>query len=436
MRGPPRRALVIGGGVAGLAAAFALRERGVAVELLESRSRLGGRVFSFDDRRLARTLDNGPHVMLGCYRHMRRLLRRIGSEQGFERPAALRLAYRQRDGTATALRLSPLPPALALPPALLGWSALAFGARLRALRGAVAALLGAPVDWTLEEWLQRRGQHGAPRDFLWDPLCLAVMNADAHEVSAALFLRTVRRAFSSSAAAAAIWIPARPWGALIDAPAQHALAAAGVTVRLHSRVTAVAIEDGRVRSLTVGEAPRPLSEEEVVVFALPWRPFSQLVSCHLAPVGTFAARSIVNVYFDCGAAAPLPDDGRLVALVGGRPFQFVYRTPDDAPGRFALIASASSELEGLTTEAVAQRAREQLAHYYPGAVLPADATWRVTKEAAATLLADPGTCRLRPRPGPIDGLSNALVCGDWTQTYLPSTLEGAAESGHRVAAAL
>ena len=86
------RAYVVGGGVAGIAAAFALRDRGGAVELLEGHHHLGGRAFTLPDRDGMPQADNGPHVILGCYERFRELLRRIGSEDGFLQPRALQLA--------------------------------------------------------------------------------------------------------------------------------------------------------------------------------------------------------------------------------------------------------------------------------------------------------------------------------------------------------
>ena len=113
-----RRAFVLGGGVAGLSAAFGLAERGFAVELLESRRHVGGRAFSSDDRALGH-LDNGFHVMLGCYRAMRALLRRLGTEGDFQQDRSLQMAYRFADGRFTELSLSRLPVPVAMPWSLL-----------------------------------------------------------------------------------------------------------------------------------------------------------------------------------------------------------------------------------------------------------------------------------------------------------------------------
>lgn len=424
----PARATVIGGGVAGIAASFALRDRGYEVELWEGRGHLGGRAFSFEDGRMGGETDNGPHVMLGCYDEMRRLLRRLGTEHLFSRPRRLTLAYREEGGATSSLELSRLPTPLAMPAALLSFGAMSWSDRWRALRGMVGALRGAPADWSLEEWLEARRQSGGPRRFLWEPLCLAVMNAEPAEVSAALFLGTLQRAFSGSAANAAIWVPAAPWSEIIGRPAVAALKREGVAVRLNRRVRAVELTGGRVvrvRSDTVSWEPRG---DDRVVSAVPWQHFARLFPEESAAAATFDGRAIYNVYFAFDGPV-LQDEGALTALVDGRPFQFVYRSPGAPAGRFALIASACAELEGCSVADIELIAREQLARYYPGATLPEVASVRVTKEPAATLVTAPEVVARRPPVGRHPRVANLAVCGDWTQTQLPSTLEGAAASG-------
>ena len=109
MSAAPPEAVVVGGGVAGLVAAFGLADRGYRVTLLESRQRCGGRAFSTPDRVFDRALDNGFHVMLGCYRATRALCRRLGTEGGFQQDRTLQMRYRFVGGRATSLSLSRLP---------------------------------------------------------------------------------------------------------------------------------------------------------------------------------------------------------------------------------------------------------------------------------------------------------------------------------------
>ncbi len=424
------RALVLGGGLAGIAAAFLLADRGHAVTLLESHGWLGGRAFSFHDRVSDAWLDNGPHVMLGCYAAMRGLLRRIGSEDGFAAAAALTVAYREAGGRASRLRLRRWPVPLAMPFGLFGLP-LGFGGRLRALRGLLASLRRPPADWTVQRWMERKGQIGGPDRFFWVPLCRAVMNAEPGEASAMLFLATLREAFSGAAANGAIWVPARPWRELVDVPAQRALAAAGVAVRLGARVAALERAGARVAAVVLGSGERlAVADGDVLVSALPWHALARLLGEPAPAFGRVQGSPIVSAHFQVAdGAPPLPDDGPLVALVDGEPFHFVCRTPGGDPRRFAVLSGGGRVFDGMSVDAIERAARAQLARHYPEWGEEVAATVRISKEARATILPAPAALALRPSPGVLaGGPGNLRVCGDWTACGLPSTLEGAVRS--------
>ena len=62
-----KKVLVIGGGLAGLSSAAYLSKNNFKVKLLESSPKLGGRTYSFLDKETNTILDNGQHVLMGCY---------------------------------------------------------------------------------------------------------------------------------------------------------------------------------------------------------------------------------------------------------------------------------------------------------------------------------------------------------------------------------
>jgi uncharacterized protein with NAD-binding domain and iron-sulfur cluster len=485
-------AYVLGGGVAGLTAAFGLADRGYRTTLLESRGWLGGRAFSSFDKAAERHLDNGPHAMLGCYRSTRALLRRLGTEGLFQQDRALAMAYRAPGGRTLWLRLSRLPVPLALPLALCTFG-MPWGARLRALWGMAMSLLPTPKDRTLAAWLARHRQTGAPDAHLWRPLCRAIMNVEPEQCAAADFLATLREAFTGSAARAAFWLPTRPWGEVFGDPAPQALAAAGVAVRCGARVQALELAAGAglaaaaaaartalptatttAPSATSASAERSpaatglargaqpaatrragdaapavaaigladgerivLRPGDVVVSALPWFALRAALPSLPEPLGRLDGSPIVSAYVTLAPTAPpLPDDGPVVALVDGAPFHFVLRTPGGDPRQCALLSGGDRSLDGQTVDAIAGRALAQLAAYVPEAAL-AGATVRVRKEQRATFVAAVGSDAARPAPGRLpDGPANLFVCGDWTATGLPATLEGAARSAECAVAAV
>jgi hydroxysqualene dehydroxylase len=429
-----RRAFVLGGGVAGIAAALGLRDRGFDVTLLETRRWLGGRAFSSQDPATGWTLDNGPHVMLGCYRAMRELLRRIGSEHAFQQDRRLQMTSRDAAGGVAQLSLSRLPVPLAMPWALMRLP-LPLGARLRALRGMVSSLRGAPADWTLADWFDRRGQNGVPDAWLWRPLCRAIMNVEPELASAADFLATLRQAFAGRASNAAFWLPRRPWSEIVGTPALEALRGEGIHVRLGVRVTGLSLGNDRVSAIETypGESV-VLLPGDLVVSALPWFALDALLPGMLPQLEEIASSPIVSTYFETATVEDaLLDEGPVVALVDGDPFHFVLRVPDGDPRRFALLSGGGRVFDGMAVDAIATLAREQVLRHYSGWRGGANATVRVRKEQHATFVAAPGTSSMRPKPGRVPGgLHNLRLCGDWTDTGLPATLEGAVRSAEEM----
>lgn len=430
MSGPianARRALVLGGGVAGITAAFLLRDRGFAVELHEAHRGLGGRAFTLPARPGEPPIDNGPHVILGCYDAFSRLLNRLGTARHFAPASRLSLAYRERDGRASSLRLLPGPVPLTFPLALLCTRALSMRDRLRAARGLIAATR-VPVDGaSLAQWLARHGQDGGPRRVLWDPLCRAIANAEAEEIDAALMLATLKRAFGGSGRRAAILIPDAPWSAILGEPALASLRANGVGVEFASRIDAIEVDGGAVVALRVANGVRrAIARDDLVVSALPWHALARALP-GVTAAAKLDGKPMLSVAFWCDHDPGLPAD-LLIALVDGEPFHFFCRRAGDPPDRFALISGGARGLDGIPTEAIVERALAQLVRAFPGARLASGVHARVSMESRATLWPRPGESALRPRPGPVDGIGNFVLAGDWTATGLPSTLEGAALS--------
>lgn len=430
------RAVVLGGGVAGLVAAFGLRDRGHDVTLLESRRWLGGRAFSSPDPVTGRVLDNGGHVMLGCYTAMRRLVRRLGTENGFDAHASLTMAYRTRDGRAARLALARLPVPFAMPFALARLP-ITMRERLAAMRGMAAVLRRAPDGQSFGEWLQRHGQAGAPDAWLWRPLCRAVMNVEPDDAAANDFLTTLREAFAGSAARAAFHVPKRPWGELLGAPAVPALRAAGVVVRTGVRATALRVTNGAIAAIeTSAGDPVAIGNGDLVVSALPWFALHTLAPNVAPALQVLRSSPITSAFVETAAdAPPLPDDGPVVALVDGDPFHFVLRAAGGDPRCFSLLSGGNRVFDGMAVPAMVALARTQLAVCYPRWNGLDGATIRIRREQHATFVAAPGARAHRPKPGR-SAVANLWLCGDWTDVGLPATLEGAARSAEAMLAAL
>src|SRR6188474_1362981 len=211
--------VVVGAGVAGLAAATALAEAGQRVLVLEARGELGGRATAFRDRETGELVDNGQHVMFGCYRETFRLLRRIGAEQNVRVQRSLEVPYIGPDGTRSVLRCpSWLPSPLHLLGGVFGWDALTWSDRLRVLRLA-GPLLRARRDLRLQPettgetvaaWLTRHGQRGRVREWLWEPLAVAALNQAPGDAEVTTFVRVLALMFGARRDDASMVLPLTP----------------------------------------------------------------------------------------------------------------------------------------------------------------------------------------------------------------------------------
>src|SRR3954462_13107557 len=155
---------VLGAGFAGLSAAARLTKRGAKVLVLEARSRLGGRATAFPDRDTGELVDNGQHVLTGCYTETFAFLRDIGAQDNVRLDPQLAVTMIDRAGRRTRLSCPALPPPLHLVAGVLEWDALSWRDRLgmlgmaTPLKNARRELAGASVkaaspDETVENWL-------------------------------------------------------------------------------------------------------------------------------------------------------------------------------------------------------------------------------------------------------------------------------------------
>jgi hydroxysqualene dehydroxylase len=427
---------VIGGGVAGLAAATALAEAGRRVAVLEARGALGGRATAFRDRATGELVDNGQHVLFGCYHETFRFLRRIGAEDRVAIQPSLEVPYLDREGRRTVLSCPKWPPPLHLVGGIFGWSALSLSDKLRALRIApglagTASRVGDPAA-TVSDFLDWRGQRGRIRTWLWEPLAVAALNQAPDEAAAAPFLRVLQLMFAGSRTDASLAFPLRPLHDMYALPSQRFIEHRGGTVALNA-LARVKIQNGRLAGIDVrGES----IAAKAVIAAVPWFALQALLIGDVAPVSNTMARAsamvskpivTVNLWYD-----------RIVmedAFVGlpERQMQWVFdkrRVFGESASHLSLIASGADILVGQDNAALIALAAREVADGIPGARGAALVRGTVIREKRATFSVAPDQ---PPRPDVDTPVAGLYLAGDWIDTGLPGTIESAAVAGHRAA---
>jgi squalene-associated FAD-dependent desaturase len=444
---------VIGGGVAGLAAASALAEAGQRVLVLEARGELGGRATAFRDRDTGELVDNGQHVMFGCYRETFRFLRRIGAGQNVRVQRSLEVPYIDTQGRRSVLRCpSWLPSPLHLLGGVLAWDALSWPERLRVLRVAgpllrarSAALRAAHPDLppeggshtgasrdTVADWLTRHGQRGRLREWLWEPLAVAALNQAPSEAAADPFVTVLAEMFGPSRTDASIVLPLTPLHEMYAQPARRFIESRGGEVRLNA-LARVRLARGRIAGVEVRGEPLPVTR---VVAAVPWHALEALLVGDVAPMAATAASAsamrskpivTVNLWYD----RPVMED----AFVGlpGRDMHWVFdkrRAFGERASHLSLVASGADALVGADTPALVALAAREVAAAIPGARAAVLRRGTAIREKHATFSLAPGE---PSRPGVGTPVAELFLAGDWIDTGLPGTIESAALAGHRAA---
>ena len=438
--------VVLGAGFAGLSAAVRLTRQGARVLVLEARSRLGGRATAFPDRDTGELVDNGQHVLMGCYADTFEFLREIGAMGNVRLDAQLAITMIDRAGRRTRLSCPSLPAPLHLVAGVLEWDALSWRDRLSVLGMATplkharreltpgATMRAASPDETVTSWLIRNGQTPRLRELLWDPLALAALNQPPEQAAAPPFARVLAEMFSDDPRAAAIALPTKPLHLMYAEPARAYLEAHGSAVRTGAAATiALTADRSAVVGVRVGGEAWPADR---VISSVPWFALAGLFDeapPALHGVLDRAARMTsspivtVNLWFD-RRVLDLP-----VLGLPGRAMQWVFDKRlvlgDDA-SHLSLVSSGAADILAETNIELVHRAHGELLDALPDVRAARLLQATVVREPRATFSLAPGQ---PARPTAETDLHGFLLAGDWTATGLPATIESAVRSGHRAA---
>lgn len=411
----PGRVHVVGAGLAGLAAAVALADSGRSVTLYEAAQHAGGRCRSFFDAELGCRIDNGNHLLLAGNRAAMAYLDRIGAMGTVEGPGEPAIPFAD---LATGERWTLRPNQSRLP-----WWILSAARRvpgtgagdyLSALRlrsasddATIADLLGA------DSMLYRR---------LWQPLAVAALNTRAEDGSARLFRRILQETLGAGGSACRPVVPREGLSETLVDPALVWLASRGADTRLGARLRGFGFSGDRVSNLEFDDETVALGPSDQVILAV-----TAPVAARLVPGLTVPDdhAPIVNAHYRLAVPSGLP---LFVGVIGGTA-EWIFRKP----GVVSVTVSAADGIVDEPAEVLRERLWRDVAAVCALAkepVLPG----RVVKERRATFRATPA--QLKRRPAATTKWNNLRLAGDYVETGLPATIEGAIRSGFAAAAPL
>lgn len=405
------RVHVIGAGLAGLSAAMELAGAGVRVVVHEAGPQAGGRCRSYFDRELGCRIDNGNHLLLSGNAAAQRYLGRIGATQTMVGPKTPIFPFIDRaDDSRWTLRLD----AGRIPFWIFDarrrvpgttWRDYLSLLRLRRARGTVAEAIGdaGPV--------YRR---------LLEPLTIAALNTMPDEAYAPLMQAIVAQTLGAGGAACRPLVPAEGLSESFVDPALAWLSLRGARVEFGRRMQSLTLSGDHISVLRFGDGPLEIGPREAVVLAVPATVAGQLLPDLTVPD---AFEAIANIHFRAevpGGEAPF------TGIIGGLAEWIFVK-----PGIVSVTISAANRWSDLPVEDLTARAWADVRAAYP-ALPPAMPALRVVREKRATFAATAVQQKRRPAVSGA-GLANLALAGDWTDTGLPSTIEGSIMSGETAA---
>jgi squalene-associated FAD-dependent desaturase len=406
------RAFVVGGGLAGLSAATILASRGASVELIEAAGQAGGRCRSYFDAAMDGVIDNGNHLVLSGNRAVQDYLNRIGARNALAGPPHAEFAFVDlADGTRWVLKPNegPVP----------YWVAHE-RRRVPDTRAADYAEY-APLLWAGKK--ARIGDVVRERGFLWrrlmQPFLLAALNTEPADSSAALAGAVLRETLAKGGRFYRPRIAHPTLAAAFVDPALRFLTGKGASVRLSTRLRGLTLGPRGAMALDLPDMTVPVSANDVVVLAVPPWAAADLVPGLTVP-NDF--RAIVNAHFKMTAP---PGSPPMLGVIGGTA-EWIFSFHD----RISVTVSGADAIVDHDRETLATRIWADVARALNiTAPMPA---WQIVKEKRATFAATPQQDARRPASR--TRWSNLFLAGDWTQTGLPATIEGALRSGEAAAA--
>jgi squalene-associated FAD-dependent desaturase len=461
---------IIGGGFAGLAAAVALADQGIKVSLFERRPLLGGRAYSVKDSTTGDTIDNGQHLMMGCYHHTLRFLEKIGTLSKVEFQPRMEVHFADPQGNNFRLKCPNLPSPFHLLGGLIGlkslnlsekWAMIQMMRKVRSLNDREFEQLD---QLSAHQWLTLLGQPEETIKNFWEPLILATLNELPTLSSAQMLAVVIREALLKEKENSRMVLSKVGLSDLYTEAAKNFVEERGGKIFIKRGLAKIVFSPSPSTGEGWGEGD---SVEKIIledgtehksqfyISAIPPDSFTDLLSEEIQNHSffnrfknfKFSPILSINLWFD----RPILKETFVGFL--DSPIHWVFNKgmilntdhplPNPLPSRerekkmdykghyISLVISGAHELKDESHEKLLAVALKALHQSFPHSKEATLKHHRILKELKATPSFGIGSNELRPEP--ITPIHNLFLAGDWTATGLPATIEGAVKSGNKAA---
>jgi hydroxysqualene dehydroxylase len=419
-----KKCLVIGGGIAGLTATSILSSKKYSVTLLEASPKLGGRTYSFNDLETETIIDNGQHILMGCYKDTLSFLKLISAENNFIYQKNLKINFLTQDKKDHILNADKLFYPINLLYAIINYNVLTFNEKL----SFIGFVLKLPFQSkkslksiSVFDWLERNNQTENAIKMFWEILCVGALNTDIHKASSRVFHTILMKIFFTGNFSSTIIIPKFGLSESIVKPSEEFIKKNGGKINASESVNEIVIANGNIIELKTDKSS--YKDFDFVISTIPLFSLVKIIDPVQLDINlnlTYSTILNIHIWIDNLLLAE-----KFYGLLNS-PLHWIFVKDNHVN----IVISNADYLVEKSKEEVFGFAVDELKKF-----IDIDFNkikkYKIIKEKRATFI--PAKEVLEARPNSKTNYKNLFLAGDWTNTDLPSTIESAAKSG-RIAA--
>ncbi|HSW55213.1 MAG TPA: hydroxysqualene dehydroxylase HpnE [Ignavibacteriaceae bacterium] len=419
-----KKVIVIGGGFAGLSAAAYLAYKKYKVTLLEASPKLGGRAYSFLYKETNSVIDNGQHILMGCYFETLKFLSLIGAKENFHFQKRLEVNFVKEGFQILSLKSFPFVYPINLLIAILRFEAISFSDRIGLLKVFIKLLFLSSdkyLNMNIKEWLETENQSRNVQDAFWRILAVGALNTSLEKASAKIFIDILKQIFLKGNRAATIVLPKYGLSESYCKNAEEFIVKNGGEIILSEPVEKIIISEDRVTE--IHSSKKVFLDFDFVISAIPAFALNRIIDDeNKINIPDFKYSSILNIHLWL-KENKIPEG--FFGLINST-LHWVF----NKGSHLNIVISDANELVNKSDEDLIQMVEDEMKKFF---LLDSEliAGYKIIKEKRATFI--PSNDIIDKRPTQETQIKNLILAGDWVNTGLPSTIESAVKSGRAAA---
>lgn len=419
-----KKVLIIGGGLAGLTAASILSAKKYSVTLLESSPKLGGRTYSFKDDESHSSIDNGQHILMGCYQETLKLIKLINAASNFYYQKNLELNFLSKERILYALKADKLFYPFNLLYAILNYDVLTLNDKISFISFVIKLPLlsrKSLLNLSVMDWLKNNNQSGNAIKMFWEILCVGAMNTNLSKASAEIFHNILIQIFFKGNFSSTIILPKFGLSESIIKPAKDFILKQNGNVLNSETVKEILVENNVVKKVSTSE--NVYDNFDYVISAVPLFALEKIIDVNQLRLNAkLNYSSILNIHLWIDV---LQLDEKFYGFLSS-PLHWIFKKDN----HFNIVISDGDYLIEKTKDEILDFLIDELSEFI-NIKKESIINSKILKEKRATFIPEKNVNQNRPHSN--TKIKNLFLAGDWINTGLPSTIESAVKSGRLAA---